>query len=90
VDSSFVSFVRVKAEVRMDPKTCVADLEGKRAYLLQNAAQIVQRATAMARELTRDEDSHVLELIKQAQLIEEELLRFKRHPKRTGPSPQAT
>ena len=63
----------------METSTHVADLERKRADFLQEAAELVRSATAVGRAITADEDSRVLELTKNAQGIEEELLRLWRH-----------
>ena len=57
----------------------VAGLERKRADFLQEAAELVRSATAVGREITAEEDLHVLELTKNAHIIEEELHRFRRH-----------
>src|SRR5215472_11934990 len=54
-------------------------LERKRADFLQEAAKLVRSASAIGRAITADEDSRVLELIKKAHTIEEELLRLRRH-----------
>ena len=59
-----------------------SDLERRRTDRPQQAAEIIESATAEGRELTTDEDSQVLELMKSAHVIEEELLRLRRHYKR--------
>ena len=63
----------------METSAHVAGLERKRADFLQEAAELVRSATAVGRAITADEDSRVLELTKNAQGIEEELLRLWRH-----------
>jgi len=63
----------------METSAHVAGLEQKRADLLQEAAAIVRSATDAGRALTADEDSRVLELTKDARIIEEGLLRLRRH-----------
>ena len=49
-----------------------ADLERQHADLLRQAAQIVEAADASSRNLTAEEDARVLELTKQAHIIEED------------------
>ena len=49
-----------------------------RAGLLDEATRIVATASAGGRELTEAEDAHVLQLMKQAQALEEEVARLKR------------
>jgi hypothetical protein len=57
----------------------LAELERKRTDLLRKAAAIVRAAAAASRELTSEEDSQVLDLSNHAHLIEEVLVRSKRH-----------
>ena len=63
----------------METSAHVAGLERKRAEFLQEAAEAVRSGTAVGRAITADEDSRVLELTKNAHIIEEELLRLRRH-----------
>ena len=63
----------------MEMSAHVAGLERKRADFLQEAAELVRSATAVGREITAEEDLHVMELTKNAHIIEEELHRFRRH-----------
>ena len=49
------------------------------AAKLDEASRIVATASAEGRELTQSEDSHVLQLMKQAQELDEALTRFRKH-----------
>jgi len=49
------------------------------AARLDEASRIVAVASAQGRELTPAEDSHVLELVKQAQNLDEAMARLRRH-----------
>ena len=49
------------------------------AAKLDEASRIVAVASAEGRELTLDEDSQVLQLVKQAQNLDEALARYRRH-----------
>jgi hypothetical protein len=49
------------------------------AAKLDEASRIVATASAEDRELTPAEDSHVLQLMKQAQNLDEALTRLRRH-----------
>ena len=51
----------------------------ERATWLDEASRIVATASAEGRELTEIEDSHVLRLLRRAQVVEEVLARLKRH-----------
>jgi hypothetical protein len=63
----------------MQTNAQLAERERQRGDLLKQAAEVVQSATAASRNLTENEDRLVLELVKQARAIEEEILRSKRH-----------
>jgi hypothetical protein len=65
--------------LRMETSPHVAGLERNRAEFLQEAAEVVRSATAIGRAITADEDSRVLEVTNNAHIIEEELLRLRRH-----------
>ena len=54
------------------------------AARLDEASRIVAVASAEGRELTPDEDSHVLQLVKQAQNLDEAMARLRRHPGEHG------
>jgi hypothetical protein len=54
------------------------------AARLDEASRIVAAASAEGRELTPAEDSHVLQLMKQAQNLDEAMTRFRRHPEEQG------
>jgi hypothetical protein len=50
----------------------------ERSAWLDEASRIVATASAEGRELTEAEDSHVLRLLRRAQVVEEVLSRLKR------------
>lgn len=54
------------------------------AAKLDEASRIVSVASAEGRELTPDEDSQVLQLVKQAQNLDEAMTRLRRHPDEHG------
>jgi len=54
------------------------------AAKLDEASRIVAVASAEGRELTPDEDSQVLLLVKQAQNLDEALARLRRHSEHGG------
>ena len=47
--------------------------------LCQGAARIVAAASAQSRELTKEEDTHVLALLNQVRLLDEEVHRRTKH-----------
>ena len=53
-------------------------MPNERAAWLDEASRIVATASAEGRELTETEDSHVLRLLRRAQVVEEVLARLKR------------
>lgn len=53
-------------------------MPSERAAWLDEASRIVATASAEGRELTETEDSHVLRLLRRAQVVEEVLARLKR------------
>ena len=57
----------------------VNEMLAERAGLLDEAARIVATASAEGRELTDAEDSHVLELMKRVQTLDEEVAHLRRH-----------
>jgi len=54
------------------------------AARLDEASRIVATASAEGRELTAVEDSQVLQLMKQAQNLNEAMARLRRHPAQNG------
>jgi hypothetical protein len=56
----------------------IDEMLDERAALLDEASRIVATASAEGRELTATEDSHVLQLMKRAQTLEEEVARLRR------------
>ncbi|MBZ5675337.1 MAG: hypothetical protein LAP61_13930 [Acidobacteriia bacterium] len=63
----------------MEESTHFDEMLSERAARLDEASRIVATASAECRELTEAEDSHVLQLMKRAQILDEELARLKRH-----------
>jgi hypothetical protein len=68
----------------MQADTYLTEQQRRRACLLEEASRIVESAMAESRKLTRAEDSHVLRLLRQAQVLEEQTLRWQRHHERFG------
>ena len=63
----------------MDESPHFDEMLSERAAWLDEASRIVATASAEGRELTEAEDSHVLQLMKRAQVLDEGLARLKRH-----------
>jgi methyl coenzyme M reductase gamma subunit len=64
----------------MNDAAPLTERERERASLFEEAASIVRAASARGRELTTDEDSHVLALMNRVRILEEEIGHLKRHP----------
>jgi hypothetical protein len=65
--------------IKVAESSQVNEMLAERAGLLDEAARIVATASAEGRELTEAEDSHVLELMKRAQTLDEEVAHLRRH-----------
>ena len=57
----------------------IDEMLAERIALLREASRTVASASTAGRELTAAEDSHVLELMKRAQCLEEEVAHLRRH-----------
>jgi len=65
--------------IKVAESSHIAEIVSARSALLDKAAAIVAAASAVGRDLTAAEDSHVLNLMKQVQALDEEAAHLRRH-----------
>jgi hypothetical protein len=63
----------------MDDDVQIGDKEKQRADLHEEVARIVAAASAQGRQLTTDEDAHVLALMGRVRALDEEIHRLVKH-----------
>jgi hypothetical protein len=63
----------------MEDDTQLPEKEKERAALLDEARVIVRAASARGRDLTADEDSHVLALMNRVRVLAEKISHLKKH-----------